>query len=87
MRVVLAEDQALLREGLIRLLESHGFEIVAAAEDAGSLAEALADPDTADVALLDVRLPPTGTDEGLLPGTGPLAVRREDLRAGAAGRW
>jgi DNA-binding NarL/FixJ family response regulator len=64
-RVVLAEDQTLLREGMIRLLESHGFEIVAAAEDADSLAAALADPSTADVALLDVRLPPTGTDEGL----------------------
>ena len=44
MRVVLAEDQTLLREGLIRLLESHGFEVVAAAEDADSLAAALADP-------------------------------------------
>ncbi len=64
MRVVLAEDQALLREGLIRLLESHGFQIAAAAVDADSLAAALAEPD-ADIALLDVRLPPTGTDEGL----------------------
>jgi DNA-binding NarL/FixJ family response regulator len=63
-RVILAEDQTLLREGLIRLLESHGFEIAAAAVDADSLAVALADPD-ADIALLDVRLPPTGTDEGL----------------------
>ncbi len=65
MRVVLAEDQTLLREGLIRLLESQGFEVVAAAEDADSLAAALADPSAADVALLDVRLPPTGTDEWL----------------------
>jgi DNA-binding NarL/FixJ family response regulator len=63
-RVILAEDQALLREGLIRLLESHGFQIAAAAVDADSLAQALAEPD-ADIALLDVRLPPTGTDEGL----------------------
>jgi DNA-binding NarL/FixJ family response regulator len=63
-RVILAEDQTLLREGLIRLLESHGFEIVAAAVDADTLAAALAEPD-ADIALLDVRLPPTGTDEGL----------------------
>jgi len=64
-RVVLAEDQALLRDGLIRLLESQGIEVVAAAHDEASLATALADPDSADVALLDVRLPPTGTDEGL----------------------
>ncbi len=64
MRVVLAEDHALLREGLIRLLESHGFEIVAAVEDAPALAEALSGPDV-DAAVLDVRLPPTRTDEGL----------------------
>jgi DNA-binding NarL/FixJ family response regulator len=63
-RVVLAEDHALLREGLIRLLESHGLEIAAAVEDAGSLAAALAEPDI-DAAVLDVRLPPTRTDEGL----------------------
>jgi DNA-binding NarL/FixJ family response regulator len=63
-RVVLAEDHALLREGLIRLLESHGFEILAAADDEDGLTEALARSD-ADVAVLDVRLPPTRTDEGL----------------------
>jgi DNA-binding NarL/FixJ family response regulator len=63
-RVVLAEDHALLREGLIRLLESHGFEIVAAVEDAAALTEALALPE-AEAAVLDVRLPPTRTDEGL----------------------
>ena len=74
MRVVLAEDQTLLREGLIRLLESHDCQVVAAAEDADSLAVALADPDVADVALLDVRLPPTGTDEGLKAA---VAVRAE----------
>ena len=73
MRVVLAEDHALLREGLIRLLESHGLEIAAAVEDAESLAVALSAPDI-DVAVLDVRLPPTRTDEGLRAA---VAVRRE----------
>jgi len=63
-RLVLAEDLALLRDGLIRILEAHGFEIAAAVEDADSLAHALEDP-TADAAVLDVRLPPTHTDEGL----------------------
>jgi DNA-binding NarL/FixJ family response regulator len=63
-RLVLAEDLALLRDGLIRLLEAHDFEVVAAVEDAGSLAVALEDP-TVDAAVLDVRLPPTHTDEGL----------------------
>jgi len=63
-RLVLAEDLALLRDGLIRILEAHGFEIAAAVEDAEALATALEDP-TADAAVLDVRLPPTHTDEGL----------------------
>ena len=64
MRLVLAEDLALLRDGLIRILEAHDFEIAAAVEDAESLAEALSDP-TVEAAVLDVRLPPTHTDEGL----------------------
>lgn len=72
MRVVLAEDHALLREGLIRLLESHGLEIAAAVEDAEALAVALSAPDI-DAAVLDVRLPPTRTDEGLRAA---VAVRR-----------
>ena len=64
MRLVLAEDLALLRDGLIRILEAHDFEIAAAVEDADSLAEALSDS-SVDAAVLDVRLPPTHTDEGL----------------------
>ena len=64
MRLVLAEDHALLRDGLIRLLEAHGHEIAAAVEHADHLAPALADP-SVEAAVLDVRLPPTHTDEGL----------------------
>ncbi|UZN02589.1 response regulator transcription factor [Cellulomonas sp. S1-8] len=64
MRVVLAEDLALLRDGLIRLLTAHGCDVVAAVGDAPSLAAALDDP-TVDVAVVDVRLPPGFTDEGL----------------------
>jgi len=63
-RAVLAEDHALLREGLIRLLEAHGIEVVDAVADEPSLVRALAREDI-DVAVVDVRLPPTGTDEGL----------------------
>jgi DNA-binding NarL/FixJ family response regulator len=63
-RVVLAEDHALLRDGLIRLLEAAGFEIAAAVDNEPSLADALTGLD-ADVAVLDVRLPPTHTDEGI----------------------
>jgi DNA-binding NarL/FixJ family response regulator len=64
MRAVLAEDHALLREGLIRLLEAHDIEVVDAVADEPSLVRALAREDI-DVAVVDVRLPPTGTDEGL----------------------
>jgi len=63
-RLVLAEDHALLRAGLIQLLEGNGFTILHAVDNAPELATALLDPD-ADAAVLDVRLPPTQTDEGL----------------------
>ena len=64
MRVVLAEDLALLRDGLIRLLEAHDFEVVEAVDNGPSLERALR-VHRPDVAVVDVRLPPTFTDEGL----------------------
>lgn len=64
MRVVIAEDLALLREGLVSLLETHGFEIAAAVDNGPSLLKALLDH-RPDVAVVDVRLPPSFTDEGL----------------------
>ncbi|MFC0038628.1 response regulator [Actinomadura rayongensis] len=64
MRVVIAEDLALLRDGLIRLLEAFGFEVVAAVDNGPSLLRALTEH-RPDVAVVDVRLPPTFTDEGL----------------------
>jgi DNA-binding NarL/FixJ family response regulator len=63
-RIVLAEDLFLLRDGLIRLLEAYGFEIVAAVDNAPELLRALVD-ERPDVAIVDVRLPPSFTDEGL----------------------
>jgi DNA-binding NarL/FixJ family response regulator len=63
-RVVIAEDLFLLREGLVRLLEAHGFEIVAAVGTAPELLTALIDH-RPDVGIVDVRLPPTNTDDGL----------------------
>jgi len=63
-RLVLAEDHALLREGLTQILTAHGFTIHAAVDNADDLTEALADPE-AEAAVLDVRLPPSYTDEGL----------------------
>ncbi|MGW4808121.1 response regulator transcription factor [Kitasatospora sp. NPDC004272] len=64
MRLVLAEDQFLLREGLSRLLELNGFDIVAAVGSGPELTAALAEHEP-DVALVDIRMPPTHTDEGL----------------------
>jgi DNA-binding NarL/FixJ family response regulator len=73
-RLVLAEDHALLRDGLIRLLESHGFTIAAAVDNAPSLERALAEPDV-EAAVVDVRLPPTFTDEGLRAAIAARAAR------------
>ena len=64
MRVVIAEDLFLLREGLVRLLTAHGFEIVAAVASAPELLAALVE-ERPDVGIVDVRLPPTHTDDGL----------------------
>lgn len=64
MRVVLAEDLFLLRDGLVRMLEAFGFEIAAAVDNGPALARALAE-ERPDVAVVDVRLPPSFSDEGL----------------------
>jgi len=63
-RVVIAEDLALLRDGLIRLLGAHGIEVVEAVDNGPALLRALLEH-RPDVAVVDVRLPPTFTDEGL----------------------
>ncbi|HEY7890943.1 MAG TPA: response regulator transcription factor [Solirubrobacteraceae bacterium] len=64
MRVVVAEDLALLREGLVALLRENGIEVAAQVDDGPSLLSALASHQP-DMAIVDVRLPPTFTDEGL----------------------
>jgi DNA-binding NarL/FixJ family response regulator len=63
-RVVIAEDLFLLRDGLVRLLQAHGFEITEAVGTGPDLLRALLEHQP-DVAIVDVRLPPTFTDEGL----------------------
>jgi DNA-binding NarL/FixJ family response regulator len=63
-RIVIAEDSVLLREGLSRLLADYGHEVVAALGDADGLAESV-DRHAPDLVILDVRMPPTHTDEGL----------------------
>ena len=63
-RVAIAEDAVLLREGLVRLLGEAGFEVVGAVATAPALLE-LVDRELPDVAVVDIRMPPTHTDEGL----------------------
>jgi DNA-binding NarL/FixJ family response regulator len=64
MRIVLAEDSILLREGLVRLLAEEGHEVVGAVGDGVALVDAVA-AEQPDVCVVDVRMPPTHTDEGL----------------------
>ncbi|SHN47224.1 response regulator [Cryptosporangium aurantiacum] len=72
MRVLIAEDQVLLRDGLTRMLSVYGFEVATATPDGTRLAEEIINA-RPDVAVLDVRLPPTFTDEGIRAA---LAARR-----------
>lgn len=64
MRILIAEDSAILRDGLSRLLAAHGHEVVDAVGDGASVAAGVA-AHHPDLAILDVRMPPTHTDEGL----------------------
>jgi len=82
MRVALAEDSVLLRDGLARLLADEGFDVIGQCDDARELMRKLS-AHAVDVAILDIRLPPTHTDEGLraaleiperYPGTGVLVL-------------
>ncbi|HEY9241792.1 MAG TPA: response regulator transcription factor [Streptosporangiaceae bacterium] len=82
MRVVIAEDAALFRDGLTRLIESRGHQVAASVADGGALISAVARHHP-DVVVADIRMPPTHTDEGLRaaielrnrhPGTGVLVL-------------
>jgi DNA-binding NarL/FixJ family response regulator len=64
MRLVIADDAVILREGLARLLDEAGFEVVGQAADAGELLEQI-EATSPDVAIVDIRMPPSHTDEGL----------------------
>jgi DNA-binding NarL/FixJ family response regulator len=63
-RVVIAEDSAILRDGLVQLLTDRGFDVIRAVSDAASLEQTVA-VGPPDVAVVDIRMPPTFTDEGL----------------------
>lgn len=65
MRVVIADDEVLLREGVARLLADAGVDVVGTAADAEALTR-LVDAHDPDVAIIDIRMPPTFTDEGLV---------------------
>ncbi|MFJ6015335.1 response regulator [Streptomyces sp. NPDC092952] len=82
MRVILAEDSTLLREGLVRLLAEEGHEVLAALGDAVTLLKEV-EEQRPDIVVADIRMPPTHTDEGLraaveirerFPGTGVLVL-------------
>lgn len=77
-RVVIAEDSAILRDGLVQLLTDRGFAVLRAVDDAAGLAQAVED-DPPDVAVVDIRMPPTFTDEGLRTA---IALRREHPEVG-----
>jgi DNA-binding NarL/FixJ family response regulator len=64
MRVVVADDSVILREGLARLLDEAGFDVAGQAADASELLD-LVETERPDVAIVDIRMPPTHTDEGL----------------------
>lgn len=71
-RVAIAEDSAILRDGLVQLLADRGMEVVGAVSDPVGL-EKLVEADKPDVAVVDIRMPPTFTDEGLRAA---IALRR-----------
>ena len=73
MRIVIAEDSAVLRAGLIEILADRGHEVAAAVGDADALCAAVAE-NRPDVTIVDVRMPPTHTDEGLRAA---VALRRD----------
>ena len=73
MRVVIAEDSVLLRAGLTKLLTDDGFDVVAAVPDADQLLRAV-DEHRPDLVVIDVRMPPTHTDEGIRAA---LVIRRQ----------
>jgi DNA-binding NarL/FixJ family response regulator len=73
LRIVIAEDAAIMRDGLTQTLTRRGHKVVAAVADAEALLQAVVECKP-DVAIIDVRMPPTHCDEGLLAA---LAIRRE----------
>ncbi|WP_317135534.1 response regulator transcription factor [Streptomyces thermolilacinus] len=83
MRVVIAEDSVLLREGLTRLLTDRGHEVVAGVGDADALVKTVdalaADGTPPDVVVADVRMPPTHTDEGVRAA---VRLRKDHPRVG-----
>ena len=78
MRVVVAEDSVLLREGIVRLLGEAGFDVVGQAGDAEDLVRKVA-AHKPDIALVDIRMPPTQTDDGLRAA---LEIRRRTPETG-----
>ncbi|WP_413320440.1 response regulator transcription factor [Agrococcus sp. 1P02AA] len=81
MRILICEDSVLLREGIARLLTDAGHDVVAQLPDATALEAAIAAHDP-ELAILDVRMPPTRTNEGILAA---IAIRSRSARLGTGG--
>jgi hypothetical protein len=84
LRVVVAEDAVVLRDGLVGLLDAYGHEVVAAVADAGALLAAVAEH-APDVTVVDIRMPPTHTDEGLRAAVTLRRTSRPQRRAAPQG--
>src|SRR5215510_12387194 len=78
MRVVVGEDSLLMREGIVRVLREAGFDVVGQAGDARELLQQVS-AHRPDVAVVDIRMPPTGTDDGLRAA---MEIRRRLPRTG-----
>ncbi|GAJ79537.1 putative two-component response regulator [Nocardia brasiliensis NBRC 14402] len=78
MRIVVAEDLYLLRDGIVRLLDAYGHEIVATATTGPEALHAML-TQRPDIAIVDVRMPPTNTDEGLAAALSARANRSRDF--------
>ena len=85
-RVVVADDSVLLREGIVRLLEDADFEVVGQAGDAEDLVRKVA-AHKPDVAVVDIRMPPTQSDDGLRAALEIGAATAADGRAGPLSTW
>jgi DNA-binding NarL/FixJ family response regulator len=86
MRVVVADDVMITREGIVHLLRGAGFDVVGQAEDLDGLLRTVA-LDAPDVTIVDIRMPPTDTDEGSTPYAESPMTKRSLIRPSSLALW